>query len=297
MSLVVVGSVALDSISTKAGSVTDALGGSAVYASIAASYFSETRIVGVIGEDYPQRGIDVLKDHSVGLEGLETVPGKTFRWSGTYHDWNHADTLLTELNVFAGFNPKLPPSCRCCRSLLLGNIHPSLQLQVLDQIDSYQWVACDTMNYWITGTPQLLDQVIRRVDIVFMNEDEIRQFTGRDTVFSAARDILDRGVKVVVVKRGEYGSVTLTADDMYLAPAYPIEQVVDPTGAGDSFAGGFMGYLATSEDLSPSSIREAVLRGTVLAANDVSSFSVDGISGLDPSKITTMIDQLKAWTQ
>lgn len=296
MSLVVVGSIALDSISTKAGSVTDALGGSAVYASIAASYFSEARIVGVIGEDYPQRGIDILKAHKVGLEGLETVSGKTFRWSGKYEDWNHANTLLTELNVFAGFDPKLPPSCRCCKSLLLGNIHPSLQLKVLDQIDSYQWVACDTMNYWITGAPDLLDKVIRRVDIVFMNEDEIRQFTGRDTIFSAARDILDRGVKLVVIKRGEYGSVAVSADHMYFAPAYPIDAVVDPTGAGDSFAGGFMGYLAGCDSLNPASIREAVLCGTVLAANDVSSFSVDGISGLDPSEITQMIDQLKVWT-
>lgn len=297
MSLVIVGSVALDSISTRSGSVSEALGGSAVYASIAASYFSEVRIVGVVGEDYPQRGIDILKAHNVGLDGLETVPGKTFRWSGKYEDWNHADTLLTELNVFAGFNPKLPPCCRNCRSLLLGNIHPSLQLQVLDQIDSYQWVACDTMNYWITGAPDLLEQVIRRVDIVFMNEDEIRQFTRKDTIFSAARDILERGVKLVVVKRGEYGSVCIGKDHMYFAPAYPLEKVVDPTGAGDCFAGGFMGYLATRDTLSPDVIREAVLRGTVLAAKDVSSFSVDGIIQLDQSGINTMIDQLKAWTR
>lgn len=297
MSLVIVGSVALDSISTRAGSVTDALGGSAVYASIAASYFGEVRIVGVIGEDYPQRGIDILKAHNIGLAGLETVPGKTFRWSGRYKDWNHADTLLTELNVFAGFNPKLPPCCRNCRSLLLGNIHPSLQLQVLDQIDSYQWVACDTMNYWITGAPDLLELVIRKVDIVFMNEDEIRQFTKRDSIFAAARDILERGVKLAVIKRGEYGSVCIGKDHMHFAPAYPLDSVVDPTGAGDCFAGGFMGYLATCDTLGPEVIREAVLRGTVLAAKDVSSFSVDGITLLDPSEITAMTDQLKVWTR
>ena len=153
------------------------------------------------------------------------------------------------------------------------------------------------MNYWITGAPDLLEQVIRRVDIVFMNEDEIRQFTRKDTIFSAARDILERGVKLVVVKRGEYGSVCIGKDHMYFAPAYPLEKVVDPTGAGDCFAGGFMGYLATRDTLSPDVIREAVLRGTVLAAKDVSSFSVDGIIQLDQSSINTMIDQLKVWTR
>jgi len=297
MSLVIVGSVALDSISTRSGSVTEALGGSAVYASIAASYFCEVRIVGVVGEDYPPRGIEILKAHKVVLDGLETVPGKTFRWSGKYEDWNHADTLLTELNVFAGFNPKLPPCCRNCRSLMLGNIHPRLQLQVLDQIDSYQWVGCDTMNYWITGAPELLDKVIRRVDIVFMNENEVRQFTSRDTIYDAAKDILDRGVKLVIVKRGEYGSVCIGNEHMYFAPAYPLTKVVDPTGAGDCFAGGFMGYLASRDALSTDVIREAVLRGTVLAAKDVSRFSIDGIIHLEHKDITAMVEQLKVWTR
>lgn len=296
MSLVLVGSVALDSVSTRHGSVSDALGGSAVYASIAASYFAKVRIVGVIGDDYPPRGLELLKSHQIDLNGLETVAGQTFRWSGKYEDWNHADTLSTQLNVFAGFDPRLPVSCQNCRSLLVANIHPSLQLKVLDQIKSYKWVACDTMNYWIRSTPALLDEVIRRVDIVFMNEDEIRDFTGMESIFEAARDILKRGVKLVIVKRGEYGSVAISADSMFFAPAYPIAQVVDPTGAGDCFAGGFMGYLADCEELSPANIREAVLRGTAIAAKNVSSFSVDGITGLKQDEIGSMIDNLKVWT-
>ncbi len=296
MSLVIVGSLALDSVSTKAGSVQDALGGSAFYASIAASYFHPTNIVGIIGDDYPQAGIDLLKAHSVGLDGLETVAGKTFRWSGKYETWNHADTLNTELNVFAGFNPSLPCCCLNCRSLLLGNIHPSLQLQVLNQVKSYNWVACDTMNYWINGAFQILEEVIRKVDIVFMNEEEICQYTGCDNIFKAAKEILAAGVKLVVIKRGEYGSVCISEQLKLFTPAFPIETVVDPTGAGDCFAGGFMGYLASRKEPNKKDIREAAFRGTVLAALNVSNFSVDGIKNLDKAKIETHVSLLKEWT-
>lgn len=295
MSLVIVGSIALDTIETPLGKVEEDLGGSAVYGSLAASYFGPTYIVGVVGDDYPARGIELLRAHKVNLDGLETRPGKTFRWSGTYRQWNQADTLSTDLNVFADFSPQLPPSCRCCRSLLLANIHPQLQLQVLDQIESYQWVACDTMNYWISLCPELLTEVIRRVDIVFINEDEIRQYTGLDNVFAAGRQLLGMGVKAVVIKRGEYGSVTVLPDDLFFAPAWPVEQVQDPTGAGDSFAGGFMSYLATQDQLSKNAIRNAVRFGTVLAAKNVSAFSVDGLVNLEFSELQHKVHQLRNW--
>lgn len=296
MSLVVVGSIGLDSIQTPAGKVHEALGGSAIYASIASSYFTQTHLVGVVGDDYPTEGIELLSRHKIVLDGLETFPGKTFRWSGVYEDWNHARTLLTELNVFADFSPKLPDSCRCCRSLLLGNIHPALQLQVLDSIESYDWVACDTMNYWISGWRNQLTEVIKRVDIMFINEEEIRQYTSQSNVFNAASVILDMGVKLVVIKRGEHGSVAVSHDDLFFAPAYPVREVCDPTGAGDCFAGGFMGYLATQDHLDRESIRAAVRRGTVMAALNVEAFSVQGIIDRDPEIIRTRVLELEQWT-
>ncbi|HPX66967.1 MAG TPA: PfkB family carbohydrate kinase [Candidatus Syntrophosphaera sp.] len=295
MSLVIVGSVALDTIETPHGKVEDALGGSAVYASLAASYFGPTYIVGVVGEDYPARGVELLEAHKVNLDGLETKPGKTFRWSGAYRQWSQADTLSTDLNVFADFSPQLPPSCRSCRSLLLANIHPQLQLQVLNQIESYKWAACDTMNYWISLCPELLSEVIRKVDIVFINEDEIRQYTGLDSIFAAGRYLLEMGVKAVVIKRGEYGSVTILPDDLFFAPAYPVERIQDPTGAGDSFAGGFMSYLATQDELNKYVIRKAVRFGTVLAAKNVSAFSVDGLVNLEFSELQQKVHQLRNW--
>lgn len=295
MSLVIVGSVALDTIETPQGKVEEALGGSAVYGSLAASYFGPTHLVGVVGEDYPQAGIELLRAHNVNLDGLETRSGKTFRWSGTYRVWSQADTLSTDLNVFADFSPELPSSCQCCRSLLLANIHPQLQLQVLNQIKAYQWVACDTMNYWISLCPELLSEVIRKVDIVFINEEEIRQYTGLDSIFAAGRQLIAMGVRAVVIKRGEYGSVTVLPDDLFFAPAYPVEQVKDPTGAGDSFAGGFMSYLATQDELNKNAVRNAVRFGTVLAAKAVSAFSVDGLVNLEFSELQKRVHQLRNW--
>ncbi len=296
MSLVVVGSIGLDTIETPLGKVTEALGGSASHASLSASYFGPVQLVGVVGEDFPAEGRNLLISHGVGLDGLETKPGKTFRWSGRYQNMNQADTLSTELNVFADFSPQLPRSCKCCDSLLLANIHPALQLQVLQQIESYRWVACDTMNYWIDLCPDQLTEVLKKVDLAFMNEDEIRLFTGQKDIFTAARDILNLGVQAVVVKRGEYGSVTVLADDLFFSPAYPVIQVKDPTGAGDSFAGGFMSYLAGQTELNRESIRGAVRTGTVMAALNVAEFSVAGLTGLDTSQIDTMVRQLHGWT-
>lgn len=296
MSLVIVGSIGLDNIITPAGEVSDALGGSAVYGALAGSYFGDTYIVGVVGRDYPAKGIDLLKAHGVNLDGLEYQDGKTFRWSGRYDTWNRAETLKTELNVFADFSPLLPSAVKCCQSLMLANIHPKLQLQVLDQIHSYSHIASDTMNYWINLCPDEVKKVVQRVSIVFMNEDEIRSFTGIDCFIKAAKSILALGPKWVIVKRGEYGSVAVSGDDMFFSPAYPLEEVKDPTGAGDTFAGAFMAYLANNKLLTSISIREAIRYGTIMAALNVQDFSVEGISHLDKLKIESYKEQLLKWT-
>ncbi|MBM4399720.1 MAG: sugar kinase, partial [Candidatus Cloacimonetes bacterium] len=262
MSLVIVGSIGLDTIETPVGKVKDALGGSAVYGAIAASYFTKAFTVGVVGSDFPQEHIDLLKKHDICIDGLEIKDGMTFRWVGKYENWNQAQTLDTELNVFGDFNPTLPESCLSCNSLLLGNIHPDLQLKVLEQIKSYKYAAADTMNYWINGARDRLDEVIKRVDIVFINEEELKLYAREKSVYTAAEVVLSKGPKLLVLKRGEYGSVLISDELMFFAPAYPIVEVKDPTGAGDSFAGGFMGYLAQVGEMTQHNLKEACLYGT-----------------------------------
>jgi len=295
MSLVIVGSIGLDTIETPVGKVTDALGGSAVYGSLAASYFTKALTVGVVGSDFPVEHIELLKKHNIGIDGLEIREGNTFRWSGKYENWNQAQTLDTQLNVFGDFNPILPESCQNCNSLLLGNIHPDLQLKVLDQIKSYKVVAADTMNYWINGARDRLDEVIKRVDIVFINEDELKLYARERSVYTAAEVVLNMGPKLLVLKRGEYGSVLLGNDMMFFAPAYPVVEVKDPTGAGDSFAGGFMGYLAQTGEMTPHNLKEACLYGTVMAALNVSEFSVIKLANHPFEHIQVMQDELKSW--
>ncbi|HNX37096.1 MAG TPA: PfkB family carbohydrate kinase [Candidatus Cloacimonadota bacterium] len=297
MSLVIVGSIGLDSVETPVGCVEDILGGSAVYGSVAASHFADVNIVGVVGEDFPKSAIELLKSRKICLDGMEIMPGKTFRWKGKYLNFNQAETLQTDLNVFADFSPKLPDNCRACHSLLLGNIHPALQLQVLEAVTDYSLVACDTMNYWINLCPDLLSEVIRKVHVVLINEDEIKLYTGEQSIFKGAIALLDMGVKVVIVKRGEYGSVTITADSNYFSPAYPVDQVKDTTGAGDSFAGGFLGFLANGGSLDQEHIRKAVRYGTVMAALNVSDFSVYGMLGRTREEIDNMETNLREWTR
>ncbi|HOH47230.1 MAG TPA: PfkB family carbohydrate kinase [Candidatus Cloacimonadota bacterium] len=296
MSLIIVGSVALDTIETPAGNVADALGGSALYASLAATHFCPVSIVGVVGTDYPPSAIEMLKSHNINLDGLEQVEGKTFRWSGKYVSFNQAETLSTDLNVFADFDPKLPDSCTSCYTLFLANIHPKLQLKVLSEMKHYSLVACDTMNYWIQLCPDLLTELIRKVDILFINEDEIRQYTTERDIFLAARLILDMGVRLVVVKRGECGAVIISKESYYFAPAYPISPVRDTTGAGDSFAGGFLGYISAKKSLDDQTIRQALRYGTVMAALNVAEFSVDGLHTADQQRIESMQKKLKEWT-
>jgi len=296
LSLVIVGSVGLDTIYTPQGEIHDALGGSAIYGALSGSHFCPVSIVGVVGSDFPLEGMKLLTDNGIDTSGIAVLKGKTFRWAGRYNNWNKAETIFTELNVFADFSPSMPASCKCCNSLLLGNIHPSLQLQVLSQITSYAHLACDTMNYWINLCPDELAKVIGSVDIVFMNEDEVKDWTGKNNVFSAARAILSSGPKWVIVKRGEYGSVAISPTYMFFSPAYPVENVVDPTGAGDSYAGAFMAYLANYPELTPQLIHSAVRYGTILAARNVQRFSVQGLIGLSQNEIDADKENLIKWT-
>ena len=296
MSLVIVGSIALDTVETPAGKVSDILGGSASYGSIAASGFTNVHLVGVVGDDFPREAVELFRARGINLDGLEVQAGKTFRWSGKYNNFNQAETLSTDLNVFADFEPKLPENCRSCHSLFLGNIHPALQLAVLAGVEHYSLVACDTMNYWINLCPEILTEVIQKVDIVFINEDEIRLYTGISNIFEAARKILDLGPQVVVIKRGEYGSITINNDSYYFAPAYPIYPIKDTTGAGDSFAGGFLGYLAECGELNENNLRAAVRYGTVMAALDVSEFSILGLVNASREQVDTMESNLQRWT-
>jgi sugar/nucleoside kinase (ribokinase family) len=295
MSLVIVGSIGLDTIETPVGKVTDALGGSAVYGAIAASYFTKAFTVGVVGSDFPAEHIELLKKHDIGIDGLEIREGSTFRWAGKYENWNQAQTLDTQLNVFGDFNPVLPESCQCCNSLLLGNIHPDLQLRVLDQIKCYKIAAADTMNFWINGAREQLDKVVKRVDIIFINEDELKLYTGEKSVYTAADKVLAMGPKLLVLKRGEYGSVLIGEEMLFFCPAYPVVEVRDPTGAGDSFAGGFMGYLAQAGEMSPANLKEACLYGTVMAALNVSEFSVIKLANHSFEHIALMQEELKKW--
>lgn len=292
MSLVIVGSIGLDTVSTPSGSVIDAIGGSAVYGALSGSYFTAVNIIGVVGTDYPKAALEILARHKINLDGLEVCEGKTFRWTGQYHDLNKAETLLTELNVFADFAPKLPASCSTCHSLLLANIHPALQMQVLKQSSSYTHLACDTMNFWIKDCPTELKEVISKVDIVFMNEDEVRDFTKCGEIFSAAAALLKLGPKLIVIKRGEYGSVAVSKDELFFSPAYPIVPVKDPTGAGDSFAGAFMACLEGHQELTPALVRDAIRYGTVMAGLAVSEFSIDGITDIKRPMIDAYKERL-----
>jgi sugar/nucleoside kinase (ribokinase family) len=286
-SLVIVGSMALDDVQTPAGGVIDSLGGAATYSSIAASFFSPVSLVGVIGDDFPQAHLDYLASRNIGLEGVERVPGgKTFRWSGYYDfDLNIAHTLETKLNVFADFAPKLPESYKKAKYVFLANIDPTLQLDVLNQVEDPILTVCDTMNYWIESKRSALVEVLSRVDIAFMNDAEARQLTGQMSTIKAAKAIQKMGPKTVIVKKGEHGALLFAGDDHFAAPSFPLEDIADPTGAGDSFAGGFIGYVAQQDDISPKTLRRAVIYGSVMASYNVEDFSMTRLRSLTETDI------------
>ncbi|MGC3998387.1 MAG: PfkB family carbohydrate kinase [Anaeromyxobacter sp.] len=287
MSLLVVGSVALDSLETPFGRREDVLGGSASYFSTCASFFGPTRVVAVVGEDFPQAHVDFLGSRGIDLGGLVRQPGQTFRWKGRYEfDLNTAHTLDTQLNVFASFRPDLPAHYRDSEFVFLGNIDPDLQRAVLDQVKSPRFVGCDTMNFWITSKRESLLQTLKRVDMLFVNDAEARQLAGEHNVIKAARKILTFGPRAVVVKRGEYGALFFSGDEVFAAAAMPLASVFDPTGAGDSFAGGFMGYLASRGGrLDHGTMRRAIVLGGVLASFTVEQFSLDRLRTLTPGEI------------
>lgn len=275
MSLLVVGSVALDSVETPFGKADEVLGGSATYFSASASHQGPVQMVGVVGDDYPVERLEALRERQVDLEGLEKMEGESFRWRGRYrHDLNSAETLETRLGVFSHFRPKLPEQFRSARYVFLANIDPRLQLMVLDQVQKPKFVACDTMNFWIESRRGDLMALLGRVDLITLNDGEARQLTEQSNLVQAARWILARGPKTVLIKKGEHGAFMFTHNSIFYAPAYPLESVFDPTGAGDSFAGGFMGYIARTDDLSDANLRRAVVIGSAMGSFVVEAFSI-----------------------
>lgn len=297
MSILVVGSVAFDSVETPFGRVEDVLGGSATYFSTSASFFTDVNLVAVVGDDFSSEHVDFLRSRNIDLTGLTRVPGQTFHWKGRYgYDLNEAQTLETHLNVFADFKPVVPDSYADADYLILANIDPELQLEVLNQVKSPRLVACDTMNYWISSKPDALWKVLERVDFIIINEGEARQLSGEANLVKAARKILARGAKNLIVKRGEYGVLMFTGTTVFAAPAYPLEEVFDPTGAGDTFAGGFMGYLANTGNLSEEGIRQAIIFGSVMASFTVEDFSLNRLKTLTYGEIEARYRSMKAMT-
>ena len=297
MGIVVVGTVAFDTVETPFGRGENVLGGSATYFSTSASFFTDVSLVAVVGEDFPDEHVQFLQSRAINTDGLQRIPGKTFHWTGKYgYDLNEAQTLDTQLNVLMEFRPDLPASYRDAEHLFLANIDPDLQMEVLEQVRKPKLVACDTMNFWISSKPDALKKVLQKVDIVVINEGEARQFTNESNLVKAARQIISLGCKRLVVKRGEYGVLMFTADSVFAAPAYPLEEVFDPTGAGDTFAGGFMGYLANTGDLSEEGIRQAIVFGSVMASFNVEDFSLDRMKRLEYREIEARYKSFKALT-
>ena len=297
MQILVVGSVAFDSVETPFGQGTDILGGSATYFSTSASFFTGVQLVAVVGEDFPAEHRDFLASRNIDLSGLQVVPGRTFRWKGRYgYDLNEAQTLETQLNVFEGFQPNLPSKFRDAEVVFLANIDPELQLEVVRQVRRPRVIACDTMNFWIAGKREALVRTLREVDILIINEGETRQLANEPNLVKAARSILALGPKTLVVKRGEYGVLVFGEHNVFSIPAYPLEEVFDPTGAGDTFAGGFVGYLAATGNFSEAAIRKATVFGSVMASFTVEDFSLDRLRRLAWPEIEERFRMFQALT-
>ncbi len=292
-----VGSVAFDSIRTPFGEVSRVVGGAATFFSIAASFFSDVRLVAVVGEDFGARHMQVFGGRRIDLEGLQRVPGETFRWKGEYKlDLNTRETIYTHLNVFQDFSPRVPERFRSTPIVFLANIHPGLQMEVLDQIEAPRFVALDTMNYWIDGTPAELERVLQRVDAVVINDEEARQLSGKANLVKAAREIRGMGPERVIIKRGEHGVLLTRGDDFFAAPGLPIEEVCDPTGAGDTFAGGFIGYLAAAGDLSDEAVTRAAVCGSAMASLSVEDFGLGRLLSLTDGDIRSRFDAFRRLT-
>ncbi len=295
MSILVVGSVAYDDLETPSGRRENALGGAATHFSMAASFFTKVRLVGVVGDDFEQKHIDLLKSRDVDVKGLTIVPGgKTFKWKGKYGlQLNEAQTLDTQLGVFGSFKPVLPDEYKKSEYVFLANIDPELQLDVLRQAENPKLVACDTMNFWITGKPDKLKEVISKIDILLINDGEAKMISGENNLVKAARKVSAMGPKILVIKRGEYGAILFANDKMFYAPAMPLEEVKDPTGAGDTFAGGFMGYLAKTGKIDNENLRKAVICGSTMSSFQVEDFSLDRLRTLTQKEIDARMKAFK----
>lgn len=288
MSLTVIGTVALDTVETPFGKITDGLGGSATHFSAAASFFTPLALVAVVGEDFPEAHIEYLRSRNINVEGLTRLKGSTFRWKGRYEaDLNTAHTLETHLNVLLQFDPVLPASVKKNKLLFLANVDPKSQYKVIDQVEGKPFIAADTMNYWITGHREELLKMLRRVDMLVINEGEARMLADEANLLKASRIIREMGPKILVIKRGEYGALAFYQDQIFNAPGLPLEDIQDPTGAGDSFAGGMMGYLAKTQDFSFNNLKKAIIYGSVMASFNVEQFSLDRLKSLTPEEIET----------
>jgi sugar/nucleoside kinase (ribokinase family) len=296
LGLLVVGSLALDSVETPFDKINEALGGSATYISLAASYFSgPVELVGVVGSDFPREYIDLLRRNNIDLEGLQIIEGeKTFRWGGKYHyDLNVRDTLFTELNAFQNFNPIIPERFKKSKFVCLGNIDPLLQIRVLDQLNDPQLVVCDTMNYWIEGMKDDLLKLLKRVNVLIINDSEARLLTNEPNLIKASKLIRKLGPEILILKKGEHGAMLFMDDTIFSAPAYPLETIFDPTGAGDTFAGGFIGYLHKTHDLSSNNLKRAVIYGSAMASFCVEKFSTKALEDLSYLKIQDRFREFK----
>jgi len=288
MSLLVVGSLGLDDIETPFGKVRSVLGGSASYFSIAASIFTDVNVVAVVGDDFPSSHLELLESKGINIKGIQQAEGKTFRWHGRYgYDLGNPETLGTYLNVFEKFDPKIPEEYKESDYVFLANIDPELQLNVLKQVDSPKLVACDTMNFWIENKNEALLEVLKNVDILIINDSEARELGQDSFMTKAARNILDMGPRTLIVKRGEYGALKFSKDGIFWAPSYPLEEVLDPTGAGDSFAGGFMGFISRENEITSSNLKRSVVYGCVVASFTVEDFSVNRLSDLKEEELNT----------
>lgn len=286
MSLLIAGSIALDDLKTPFGERKRVLGGSAVHASVSASFYCPARILGIAGEDFPKEHIDFLSERNIDVSGLEISKGATFHWEGFYeYDMNQANTLKTDLNVLMNFNPILSPEYKESKYIFLANLDPEIQINILKQINSPKLVVLDTMNFWIENKKEALCEAIKKIDVILLNDMEARQFCRMPNLIAAAKNILKLGVKYVIIKKGEHGALLFSKDFIFSAPSYPQENLVDPTGAGDTFAGGFIGYLAKNNDLSEQNIKQAVIIGSVMASFNVENFSLERMKTLKKKEI------------
>jgi len=295
--ILTVGSVAFDSIKTPFGERSRVVGGAATFFSVAASFFTDVRLVAVVGEDFADEQMQVFGGRRIDLTGLQRVPGETFRWKGEYNsDLNSRETIYTHLNVFDQFRPVLPESYRPTPFVFLANIHPALQLEVLDQVQAPRFVAADTMNFWIDSTPDDLRAVLARVDALVINDEEARQLSGEANLVKAARVIRHMGPPLLIIKRGEYGVLMTRAEELFAVPAMPLEDVSDPTGAGDTFAGGFMGYLASAGEITDAAVSRAIIAGSAMASFAVEDFGLDRLLSLTQDEVRCRFDAFKRLT-